>query len=379
MAQMNENSFFSSQLYKDAADQVVAVMDKAQEKHLDIFGKPWYKKHFATSEYPRIGSEFYAILENVHAAPAASTINANSERPIRSLDGFGKVRLEMMTAAHTYKLEAEDLRAIAEMQRVYANNGYAKLLDYVFKKLLNVRERAIQGIMGNIDLRVLELLSNKGQFTFTQENDPNSPFIGTTLDFGFDMAHAAESNIPWTKANIKTVDVLDDIMSICSNATIKPTKMLMSRDRLMYMLSTDKLRLYVNGSDLASRPISKADLDNLLAQFELPTIEIVEREVLVEKDGGKTKHTIQPWNKNTILFVPDDTFGTIERRMTDNELGLSSDGVTYSNYEGIEVQKWQSGTVQNTQYTKFVSAELTYAPVVESIQNMYSLDTKSNG
>lgn len=375
---MNENSFFNSQLYQDAVGTIVAIMDEAQKQHLSIFGKTWFTEHFRMGDYPRVGSEFSAILEGVHAAPAASTINTYSERPIRSLEGFGKVHLEMMTAAHTYKLEAEDLRAIADMRRIYSGRSdYQKLLDYVVRVLLNVRQKAIDGVLSNIDLRVLTLLSNKGKFTFTAENDPNSPFINTELDFGFDQSHAAEVTTAWTAANKNTVDVLEDIMSICQAAEVAPKKMLMTRDRLMYMLTTAKLKLYVNGSDLASRPISKNDLDNLLAQYDLPAIELVEREIRVDKDGGKTKNKIQPWNKSTILFVPDNDFGTIERRLTDKEAGLPSDGVEYSNYNGVEVQHWKSGIPQGTNYTEFVSAEMTYAPVVKSILNMYSLDTKA--
>ena len=144
----------------------------------------------------------------------------------------------------------------------------------------------------------------------------------------------------------------------------------------MYMLTTDKLKLYVNGSDYASRPISISDVNTFFAQYGLPAIELVEREVRVDKDGGKTQSKIQPWNKNTILFVPDDNFGTIEHRITDYDDSLASEGVTYSKYEGIELQNWTTGIKEGSNYTEYTSAEFTYAPVIRSIRNMYSLDVQ---
>lgn len=374
---MNENSFFNSQLFKDAREQVAAIIDQSQQQHINIFGQPWYKKHFTVSPFPRVASEFSAILEGVHAAPAASTINTHSERPIRSIDGFGSVKLEMMTAAHTYKLEAEDLRAMADMKRLYeGRQDYQSIINYVVDKLLNVRTRAIDGIIGNIDLRVLTALSNKGVFTFTQDNDPNSPFVGQSLSFGFDDSHAATANTAWTAGNKATVNVLEDLMAINEASDVTLTKMLMRKEVLMYMLTTDKLKLYVNGSDYASRPISINDVNTFFAQYGLPAIELVEREVRVDKDGGKTQSKIQPWNKNTILFVPDDNFGTIEHRITDYDDSLASEGVTYSKYEGIELQNWTTGIKEGQNYTEYTSAEFTYAPVISSIRNMYSLDVQ---
>lgn len=371
---MNEAYFLNSSLFEEARLQIKATMDLATQQHLDIFGQTWYDKHFTHSEFPRSVNEFTAILEEVHAAPAASTINEYSERPIRSLDGFGKIKAEMLTVAHTYKLEDEDLAGISNAQRLYKGQ---QLLDYVVNKLMNVRSKAIQGIRNRQDMLILTLLSNDGKYTFTNENDPGSPYIGQTLDFGFDATHAASANTPWTEANKSTVNVLEDIMSIYQSATIKPTKMLMEPERLFYILSTDKAKLYVNGSDRASRPISKTDLDNLLAQYGLPAIELVQREIRIDANGGKTVSMVDPWKKGQILFVPEDNFGTIERKLTAAEDGRPSPGVEYAYYNGIEVANWTQGLRENTNYTEFVSAALTSTPVVENIRNMYSLDTKA--
>ncbi len=376
---MNENSFFFSDIYKEATDVIKNIMDEATQKHLDIFGKVWFKDHFSLSRYPRTESEFTAILEEVHAAPAASTINEFSERPIRSLDGFGKVKAQMLSVGHTYKLEAEDLRAIRDMQRRYAGiKNHEELVRFIVDKLMDVRTKAIQGVLNRQDLLILSMLSNDGKYTFTEENDPGSPFIGQTLDFGFDTSHAATVTTPWIDTNIDTVDVLEDIMSTVAPATIKPTEMYMERERVFYMLRTKKLKLYVNGSDRASQPISVEDMNALFARFDLPVIKLVQREVRVDSNGGKTTKTINPWKTGKILFTVGSQFGTIERKITDAEDGLQSPGVGYSYYDGIEVMNWTQGVKEGTNYTEYVSAGLTSTPVVDGIRNMYSLDTKAS-
>lgn len=372
---MNENSFLTSPLYLEAAEAAKTIINDASKRHLDIFGKTWYRKHFKMSDFARTENEFNAILSDLHAAPAASTINRYSERPIRSLDGFGKVKAEMLTHAHTYKLEAEDLRAIAIQQRMLS--GYsdrAKLFDFIVKKLMNVREKAIQGVQNRLDYIILEMLSNEGKYTFTAQNDPGSPYVGQTIDFGFDASHAGNVTVAWTEANKSSVNILEDIMGVYQAAEVKPGKMLMRVEQLMYMLTTDKMKLYVNGSDRASAPISVEDVNNLFARYGLPTIELVQRDVRINKNGGKTFDMIQPWKEGKILFVPQDNFGTIEHQYTDADLGLKSPGVEYSKFNNIEVTNWVQGIKEGTNYTEFVSAEITATPVVDSIKQMYSLD-----
>lgn len=375
---MPENSFLSTPIYQEAVEEIRLRMDGASQRKLNMFGQTWFSKHFKMEDFGRTDSEFTAILGQMHAISSATLINRNSERPIRSLEGFGKVKAEMLTAAHTFKLEAEDIRAIALYQKLYPSaQDKQKVLDYIITKLMNVRERSIGGVQRSFDDMVLTLLSNDGQYAITADNNPGSPFVGTTLDFGFDPSHAGKVTTTWEAANKATVNVLEDLFAIRDAAAATGlvfTKMLMRQEQLAYMLTTDKLKLYINGSDKASRPITISDVNTLFAQYGLPEIEIVRHISQVEKDGGLTKTQYQPWKEGKILFVPSDNFGTIAHQLTDADLGMKSPGVEYSKYNGIEVTSWTQGIKEGTNYTEFVSAELTGTPVVDTIKDMYSLD-----
>lgn len=374
-------NFLQSPIYQEALEQVNFIMDGASERQLEIFGQTWFTKHFDMNPYARTESEFSAILGQLHATPAASTINEFSARPIRSLEGFGRVKAEMLTAAHTYKLEAEDLRAIALYQKMWPEaKDRQKVLDYIVDKLLNVRAKAIKGVLERLDILTLTLLSNDGVFTYTKDNDPGSPYIGTQVEFGWDETHsykAATSSDVWTAANKSTVNVLEDLMAIRDAAAANGVvfeKMLLRQEQLMYMLTTDKLKLYINGTDRASRPIGVSDVKSIFAEFGIPEFEIVQHISTVEDKGGKVVNQWQPWTLGKILFAPSDKFGTIEHQVTDADLLGRDKDVNYSKYNQIEVTSWQQGVKENTNHTEFVSAALTSTPVVSVIKDMYAFD-----
>ena len=284
----------------------------------------------------------------------------------------------MVTWAHTYKLDAETIRAIALYQKLYPTTAdKAKVLNFIRTKLLNARGKVIEGVENRLSYIAATILSNDGVYTFTKDNDPGSPYIGQTMNFGWDPDHTIKvktSSDIWNDTNASTVNVLEDIMSIQDLSEVPLKKMLLRREQVMYMLQTAKLKLYVNGNDRASAPITIEDVNNLFAKYDLPEIEIVRVETRFEKNGGKQDTKVQPWTLGKILFVPGDDFGTFEHQMTDADLGLKSPGIEYTKYNNIEVQSWVQGIKEGTNYTEFQSAAITTTPVVETIKDMYSLD-----
>lgn len=375
---MPEQSFLSSPLYQEVLGEVKLIMDGAAQRHIDLFGQPWYKKHFKMGDFARTEGEFKALLGQVRLAPAASSINQYSERPIRSFEGLGTVNAEMVTWAHIYKLDAETIRAIALYQKLYPSTAdKTKVMNFIRTRLLNARGKVIEGVENRLSYIAATILSNDGVYTFTKENDPGSPFIGQSMGFGWDNSHSYKVDTAtdiWNETNAGTVNVLEDLMGIQDAAEVPLKKMLMRREQAMYMLTTAKMKLYVNGSDRASAPITLDDVNTLLAKYDLPEIELVRVETKFEENGGKIQRTVQPWALGKILFVTDDHFGTFEHQMTDADLGLKSPGIEYTKYNNIEVQSWVQGIKEGTNYTELQSAAITTTPVVESIKDMYSLD-----
>ena len=160
---MPEQSFLSSPLYQEVLGEVRLIMDGAAQRHIDLFGQPWYKKHFKMGDFARTEGEFKALLGQVRLAPAASSINQYSERPIRSFEGLGTVNAEMVTWAHTYKLDAETIRAIALYQKLYPSTAdKTKVMNFIRTKLLNARGKVIEGVENLLGILVRAVIKGDG-------------------------------------------------------------------------------------------------------------------------------------------------------------------------------------------------------------------------
>ena len=101
---MTNDSFFNTGVFQEALKEVGFRMDAASQRNADVFGKTWYGKHFTMAGDPKTREEFTTLLGQYTLSYAASTINRNSAPPVRPTDGFGQVKAEMLTFAHTYPM-----------------------------------------------------------------------------------------------------------------------------------------------------------------------------------------------------------------------------------------------------------------------------------
>ena len=365
-------NFLTDKIYDEALQQVNFRMDAANERNYSLFGESWYTKHFTWNPTPRTGEEFKTIIGRHGYDIAASTVNKNSGDPVRSLDGFGEIKQSMFTHAHTFKLEAEDLRNIAIYSKMFGNEP-KKVMDYIINVLFEVRKRAVKGIDERMDIMILTALSNAGKYTFSAENDPNSPFIGQEITFG--TPSTGTVSLEWTAANAGTVDPIQDISDVCDAMDVAPTKILMSKARALYVMQNAKVRAYINGRDYSGNPVTLPMVNNFLAGIGLPTIEVVNKKSRVQNGDSFTELT--PFNGKKVVFVPGDSFGTIESTFTDRELGLVSPDVTYQNYGRVELSTWKSGEKEGTNYTEYTKAKVTAAPSIDRLPDMYELTVES--
>lgn len=365
-------NFLTEKIYDEALQQVNFRFDAANERNFNLFGGSWYTKHFSWNPNPRTSEEFKTVIGKNYFNIAASTINKNSGDPVRSIDGFGEIKQSMFTHAHTFKLEAEDLRNIAIYQKMFGNNP-KQLMDYIVNKLYEVRMRAANGIHERMDIMILTALTNAGNYTFTENNDPNSPFVGQTINFGTPSTGSVDTE--WTAANASTVDPIQDISDVCDALDVPAVKILMSKARVLYMLSNAKVRAYINGKDYSGNPVTLAMLNNFMAGIGLPTIEVVRKKSRVQKNDSFIE--VEPFDGKKIVFVPAEQFGTIESTFTDKELGLASPGVAYQNVGRIELSNWKSGEKEGTNYTEYTKAKVTAAPAIDRLNDMYQLTVEN--
>ena len=372
-----QSIFESNKLFKESLQKVIFRIDEASKRNVEIFGKPWADKHFTYGNMPHLSKDFKTILGKLHLTIAASTINGKSAEPLRMNQGFEELAQKMFTFAHAYKMEADWIRDLLLRAEVAARNDEKAAVNYIVNELFDQQKNAVMGVRARLDLMILEALSNHGQFTFTADNDPQSPFINTTIDFGFDQTKkgAVGAGNEWIAANKATVDPIAEIDSVMKQSRmVKPSKILTDYSTLLYMLSCDKIKGYINSTQYPNNPVTETILNSWLSSWGLPTIEVVDCKVGVQ-DGDVVKDYI-PWKEGQLVFIPEDNLGTIETAYSDAELGMKSEGVKYNYYGRIETRRFVQGEKDNADYAEITKATMTGAPAFSAAKDIITLDTQ---
>lgn len=368
-------TLFESSLYKQAAERVRFRLEEASKQEVEIFGQPWWQKHFVYGVAPHTLSTFKTILGKMHLTIAASTIDGKSAEPLRMNQGFESIEQSMFTHAHSFKLESDQIREMIMMVNTATDQNRERVIDYITNTLFGITREAVNGVHARLDLIILSALSNGGKFTFTAENDPQSPFVGKTIDFGMPASHIAEvgTGNEWNDGNITIIDPLKEIDDVVSNSIVKLEKILLDRKTMNYIRKTTAMQKYINSSLYPNKPLSETMLNDWMSANGYPVFEVVDRKVAVQ--NGDSLSTITPWAAGQLVFLPQNQIGTIETRQSDAELGMASEGVKYSNYGRIEVRKFTQGERENSNYCEITKASITAAPSMDTIDNIYVLNT----
>ena len=371
-----ESIFESNKYFKEALKKVDFRIDEASKRNVEIFGKPWAEKHFTYGAMPHLSKDFKTLLGKMHLTIAASTINGKSAEPLRMNRGYEELAQSMFTHAHAFKMEADYIRDLLLRAKAAVNVADEQVVNYLVDVIFDQQKQAVEGVRARMDIIILEALSNHGQFTFSADNDPQSPFIGNTIYFGFDSSKkgAVGSGNTWVDANKSTVDPIAEIDSVLKqNRLIKPKKILMDYASLLYIESCAKVKGYLNPTTYPNEPVSESRINRWLEEHNMPVIEVVDFTCAVQ-DGDQVKD-YTPWKAGQLVFIPQDNLGTIETAYSDAELGMKSEGVKYNHYGRIETRRFVQGEKENSDYAEVTKASMIGAPSITAAKNIITLDT----
>lgn len=375
---MAKSIFEYNDTFKEALRKTKFRIDAASKQNVEIFGRTWFEKHFEFGPVPHLMRDFKTIIGKMHLTIAASTINGRSAEPLRMNQGFEELAQKMFTYAHAYKMDADEIRSLYLMAEAAQKNSDVQAVEYIANVLFNQYKDAIQGVRERVDIITLEALSNHGSFTFTADNDPQSPFIGTTITFGFDANKKGTvgAGNKWIAANKATVDPVAEIDSVIKQSRlVKLRKILLDYSTMLYILSCDKMKGYINSTIHPNIPLTETIVNNWMKLQGLPTFEVVDKTCLVQ-DGDMLKE-YTPWKAGQLVFIPEEKIGTIETAFSDAELGMKSEGVQYQRYGRIETRRFTMGEKENSDYAEITKASMTGAPSFETANNIFTLDTQN--
>ena len=189
-------------------------------------------------------------------------------------------------------------------------------LAFVLSQLYNDSEKMVEGVKVRVEAMRMEAISS-GKIKI-EEND-----IKVTIDYGVPAANKKSFN--WSDA--ATSKPLDDLETLASAVETtcgsRPSRALTSRKIVKAICASESVRKAINGVN-SDKIITLAQLNELLAQCELPVFITYEGKYKVEGAKGFTTNRYFP--ENVISMFGDSTLGETIYGLTAEEVKLIGDG-----------------------------------------------------
>lgn len=360
-------------IFGELTRQVQVRIDAASELKKRLFDQTIYERYM-TWDTPTIGLNFEELIGQYGISIAAATLDSSGKEPVMGVEGLQTLQSKVLTHQMTAPMPIEQYRLVLQILDSRSITDKEKMRQLVNLMWGNV-EKVVKSVQSKLDIIFLGALSNKGVFTFNATNNPEGGVRGT-IDYKMPAENTASVTLDWTETNKANVDCFEDIQALIEKAQDKVvfSKMLMSQNRLSYMLKNRKLKQVIFGSDKQGTPLLLAGLNDFLRANGMPEVEVVRRTVRIQNNGKLTDYT--PWNDKNIVFVPEGRLGVIKNAYADSEL-KPDPGVAYSNYGRIRVSQWAVGEREGSNHVEYTKAQSLSLPVFTEINGIYSLQVEA--
>ena len=362
-----------SSIFGVITKNVQARIDAASKLNKQLFDSAIYHT-FLDWDTPSIGLVFEEIIGKYNISVAAATIGDGSKEPVLGQQGLETYTNKVLKHAISRSLTTSEYRkvlAIMNSKNLSQKEVVRQLTDIVW----GTTEDAVKGVQAKIDMILLGALSNEGQFTFDDTNNPEGGVKGT-INYNMPAGNIATATTEWTDANIESVNPFNDIVDLMdvANEKVALAHFLISPSKLAWLLKSPKMRAAVLGTNNAAAPLTLTALNNFMESNKMPTFMMIRRTCNVKK--GDTIYPVTPWNSKNIVGVPAGKIGKLMNAYADSEL-RKEPNVTYSMYERIRISQWGVGEQQGTNGTEFTKAESLSLPVFTAINGIYTLKTEN--
>ena len=360
-------------IFGELTRQVQVRIDAASELKKRLFDQTIYERYM-TWDTPTIGLNFEELIGQYGISIAAATLDSSGKEPVMGVEGLQTLQSKVLTHQMTAPMPIEQYRLVLQILDSRSITDKEKMRQLVNLMWGNV-EKVVKSVQSKLDIIFLGALSNKGVFTFDATNNPEGGVRGT-IDYKMPAENTASVTLDWTDTNKANVDCFEDIQALIEKAQDKVvfSKMLMSQNRLSYMLKNRKLKQVIFGSDKQGTPLLMAGLNDFLRANGMPEVEVVRRTVRIQDNGKLTDYT--PWNDKNVVFVPEGRLGVIKNAYADSEL-KPDPGVAYSNYGRIRVSQWAVGEREGSNHVEYTKAQSLSLPVFTEINGIYSLQVET--
>lgn len=367
-------SFEFSSIFGDLTKNTQIRFDEATALDKRIVDNVIIEKYMDW-DTPTIGLEFDEMIGQYNISIAAPTIGDDSKEPIMGSNGLQTLSGKVFTHALSKPMKIQTYRKILQIldsKSIADDIKKEQLIELMWGEVTSV----VAAPYAKLDMIFLQAISNEGVATLDGTTNPEG--IPVTIDYKQPAGNIATSTggDEWTDANIATVDCFSQIMSIVEAASekVKFGKILIAPALFSYFCRATKTRQLIHGTNDSSKIVQLSDVNSYMESNDLPTFEIIRRQVKVQ--NGKSVSTITPFNGKNLVFVPDGKLGIIKNAYANNEL-RKEPGVAYSNYGRIRVSQWGVGETQGKNGVEYTKAESLSVPLITEMNGIYTLRAKS--
>lgn len=240
----------------------------------------------------------------------------------------------------------------------------------VIRKLFADADKCVSGIWERLEYMFLMGLST-GLIVVTDEDNPG---VGIRVDFGHPDSNKYGVSLPWTDANAKPIDDIDNVLDAARVNGDVVRYLLMDKTTFnLFKANTQVKEQYAfamgyTGSNVPAVPsVEKAN--EFLSANQGVEIKIIDRPVQVEKNGKRK--SVNPWASGAVVFLTDMMVGTLTYGRLAEET-FKSKSVDYQKVDDcILISKYHT----NDPIKEFTSAQALVLPVINNVDSIYIMDT----
>ena len=323
---------------------------------------PYFHRTMLRKEYsPTLKWGSLSVNGNV---VSADVVAMDSSLPLKKRDSLKKADGDIPKIGMKISLNESTMN---ELNILLATGGSDA---EVIRKLFTDSDKCISGVWERLEFMFLEGVST-GLISVTDEDTPGTAI---RVDFGHPDSNKYGVSAPWTEANAKPID---DIENVVSEARVNGDVIryvLMDKATFNLFKANAQVReqyafyLGFTGSNVPTVP-SLEKANEFLSANQGVEIVVIDRPVQVEKDGKRK--SVNPWAAGAVVFLVDMNVGTLTYGKLAEET-FQDKSVDYQKVDDfILVSKYH----KNDPIKEFTSAQALVLPVINNVDSIYIMDT----
>ena len=305
----------------------------------------------------------WGSLSSSNTVVSADVVAMDSSLPLKKRDSIRKADGDIPKLGLKLYLNETTMN---ELNILLATGGQDQ---EILRKLFNDTNKVVSGVWERLEYMFQEALST-GLILITDEDNPG---IGIRVDFGHPSSNKYGVVTPWSDANAKPIDDIERIIEAGRVDGNKLSYILMDRQTFNKFKANTQVKeqyaFYMNFVGTNIPPVQSVEKANeFLSASHGVTIQLIDRNVLVEKDGKRK--SVKPWADNAVVFLTELNVGTLTYGRLAEET-FPAKQVDYAKVDDfILVSKYST----NDPIKEYTSAQALVLPVIDNIDSIYIMN-----